>query len=105
MTTISRKPRKKASPPLMLGEINLAKIPHPQGIARTIREVALAFGVSYQLVRVNWRTVGMPVEPNGTYDLERIFFWKVGRNQDPDRERILREHGIYRGDYWRHGIE
>ena len=74
----------------MLGDIDLRKVDHPRGKVTKLTTVAEAFGTSYATVRGTWKRGGMPVEKNGSYDLEKVFFWKVHRPSDPDRVRLLR---------------
>lgn len=51
----------------------------------TLKEVAKAFGVSYDTVKKEWRAAGMPGKP-GDYRLDEIRRWKVARSRDQSIE-------------------
>ena len=50
---------------------------------KTMREVSRAFGVAYGTV-IRWNKKGMPVEPDGTYDLLKIGKWSGRITQRKD---------------------
>lgn len=53
-----------------------------QGMVRTLREVATAFGVSQNTVKKDWRPSGMPGQA-GHWDLAAIAVWKALRERNP----------------------
>lgn len=51
-----------------------------ENIVTTLAAVARHFKVSYDAVQRQWRGAGMPVEEDGSFDLEKIEEWQSRRN-------------------------
>lgn len=59
---------------------------------KTAKQLAAVLGVSSRTIR-NWKAAGMPVKPDGTYDLVAVVEWRARREADKatrrDRPRDL----------------
>lgn len=56
----------------------IAEAEAPRQLVGRVADVAAAFGVSERAV-LYWRNQGMPVEPDGQFDLARIADWRASR--------------------------
>lgn len=57
----------------------MAKVKAKTKTVTTLKKIAEHFKVSYSTVRAEWRTSGMPIEEDGTYDLDKIRIWHEAR--------------------------
>lgn len=56
----------------------------PDVEVRSLKDVALAFGVHHDTVKKAWKGAGMPGKP-GAYPLVRIALWRIQRLQEQHR--------------------
>ena len=62
--------------------------PFAPGEVETIDQVAAVFGVTGRTVHY-WQRDGMPVNPNGRYDVNKIQAWRLSKGQKNKAEILL----------------